>query len=179
MILWCISYVCWHLILCLALLLHLCSSFPYFRCTKLARNTMLRVFDMMRWSFAALNEGKWPAVDWLGDPIDYSKRMGEVWAEFCFKFAVLWSLWVWGAGTLPKSYVSLMSLMNIMPHPQAGRERPRWRLVCDHICSNWGQRLQARCPQHDQYQHWPMQLLPLQQRGLSMVRLLLACQVDA
>lgn len=50
---------------------------------------MLRVFDMMRWSFAALNEGKWPVVDWLGDPIDYSKRMGEVWAEFCFRFAVL------------------------------------------------------------------------------------------
>ena len=38
---------------------------------------MRRVFDMMTWSFAALNEGKWPALDWLGKPIDYSKRIGE------------------------------------------------------------------------------------------------------
>ena len=44
---------------------------------------MRRVFDMMTWSFAALNEGKWPALDWLGAPIDYSKRMGEAWCEFC------------------------------------------------------------------------------------------------
>ena len=67
----------------------LCSSSPHLRCTKFGRSTMDRVFDMMRWSFAALNEGKWPVVDWLGVPIDYSKRMGEVWAEFCFRFAVL------------------------------------------------------------------------------------------
>ncbi len=43
---------------------------------------MNRVFDIMTWSFAALNEGKWPVADWLGAPIDYSKRMGEVWAVF-------------------------------------------------------------------------------------------------
>jgi hypothetical protein len=48
---------------------------------------MVRVFDMMRWSFAALNAGKWPVLDWLGDPIDYSNRMGEVWAEFSFRSA--------------------------------------------------------------------------------------------
>jgi len=52
---------------------------------------MRRVFDIMVWSFAALNEGKWPALDWLGVPIDYSKRMGEVWDEFCFR-SVLMSL---------------------------------------------------------------------------------------
>ncbi len=52
---------------------------------------MRRVFDIMVWSFAALNEGKWPALDWLGVPIDYSKRMGEVWGEFCFR-SVLMSL---------------------------------------------------------------------------------------
>jgi hypothetical protein len=46
---------------------------------------MDRVFDMMRWSFAALNAGKWPRVDWLGAPIDYSQRMGEVQAQIFAK----------------------------------------------------------------------------------------------
>ena len=141
---------------------------------------MRRVFDIMTWSFAALNEGKWPALDWLGAPIDYSKRMGEAWCEFCLRSAIWWALWILGARQTHthkhthESYVSLMSLINRMPRPHAGGHMARWRLVCDRICSYWGQRLQARCPRNDQYQHWPMQLLPLQQRGSnSMVRLLL------
>ena len=47
------------------------------RCVKLAKHTMNVALDRMRWSFAALLKGKWPALDWLGKPIDYSKRIGE------------------------------------------------------------------------------------------------------
>jgi len=95
---------------------------------------------------------------------------------------LLWALWVLGARQThtPKSYVSPYESYeyNATP-PHAGRQRPRWRLVCDHIWSNWGQRLQARCPQHDKYQHWPMQLLPLRQRESSMVRLHLVGEVGS
>ena len=89
---------------------------------------MVRVFDIMRWSFAALNAGKWPALDWLGVPIDYSKRMGEVWGEFCFMSAFMSLMNLIGARQThtPKSYVSPYESYeyNATP-PHAGRQRPR------------------------------------------------------
>ena len=52
-------------------------SSSFHRCTQVAKHTMNVAFDRMRWSFAALLEGKWPAVDWLGKPIDYSKGLAR------------------------------------------------------------------------------------------------------
>ena len=81
MILWCV--VCLSLltskIMFISVRLHTYVFFSssFHRCAKLAKHTMNVAFDKMRWSFAALLEGKWPALDWLGKPIDYSKRIGE------------------------------------------------------------------------------------------------------
>ena len=48
----------------------------HLRCAK----TLDVVFGMMRWSLEALMDRRWPALDWLGNPIDYSKRaLGKAW----------------------------------------------------------------------------------------------------
>ena len=94
------------------------------RCSQIAKHTMNVAFDRMRWSFAALLEGKWPAVDWLGTPIDYSKRIGEAHGvHFVLglqSYASLMSLRRATDTHTHKSHVSLMSLMNRMPRPHAG-----------------------------------------------------------
>ncbi len=52
----------------------------HLRCAKATHNTLDVVFGMMRWSLEVLMDGRWPALDWLGNPIDYSKRaLGKAW----------------------------------------------------------------------------------------------------
>lgn len=45
------------------------------RSTLAGKNTLDRVFGMMAWSFAALDKGEWPTLDWLGRKIETAKAL--------------------------------------------------------------------------------------------------------